>query len=78
MGGLPVALLSRHGGQKVTVTGVENRKNTTHMLAYPYHAKTQVEAYNVAAAYSQSAPNHTYPTRKSLPAAVPRAMFEPW
>ena len=78
MGGLPVALLSRHGGQKVTVTGVENRKNTAHMLAYPYDAKIQVEAYKEPAACSQPAPNHTYPTRKSLPAAVPRAMFEPW
>lgn len=70
--------LGRHGRQEITVTSIENRKNTAHMLAYQSHQEKHVGEYTSLAVYPQPVPNHTYPTRKSLPAAVPRAMFEPW
>lgn len=59
--------LGRHGGEQVRVTGVENGHNTI----VDQENVSQIVGITIVL-------RNTYPTRKSFPAAVPRATLVPW
>jgi hypothetical protein len=70
--------LGRDGREEVRVTSVEDGHDTRIWIGAIAVSSQYTIVWNMKACRHAAEESKTYPTRKSLPAAVPRATLVPW